>query len=358
MRKTAWLIGVLLCVPAPWARAAEYPAPVQGDCVIRGFSFSAGGTLAELKMHYRTIGLPRRNAAGRVLNAVLVLHGTTGSSAQFLRPEFAGELFGAGQLLDAARYFVILVDNIGHGQSSKPSDGLRAEFPKYGYRDMVAAQYRLLTEGLGVNHLRLVIGTSMGGMHAWLWGEMFPDFADALMPLASLPGQISGRNRLWRRIAIDAIRGDPEWQGGRYTTQPRGLRVAAGMLALVGSNPVLRQQESPTLAAADTWFDDYVNAYARTADANDVLYALEASWDYDPGPALGQIRVPLLAVNSADDLVNPPELGILEREIARVPKGRAVVLPFSAQTRGHGSHTVAALWKPLLAELLAASGGT
>jgi homoserine O-acetyltransferase len=358
VRRTAWLTAFLLCLTSSWALAAEYPPPVQGDFVLQRFSFRAGGAPADLKMHYRTIGQPRKDADGIVRNAVLVLHGTTGSGAQFLRADFAGELFGAGQLLDATKYFIVLVDNIGHGQSSKPSDGLRAQFPKYGYRDMVTAQYRLLTEGLGVNHLRLVMGTSMGGMHTWLWGEMYPAFADALMPLASLPGQISGRNRMWRRIAIDAIRGDPEWQGGRYTTQPRGLRVAAGMLALVGSNPVLRQQESPTLAAADAWFTNYVDTYVRTADANDVLYALEASWDYDPGPALGQIQAPLLAVNFADDLVNPPELGILEREIARVPKGRAVVLPFSGQTRGHGSHTVAPLWKHLLAELMAASGGT
>jgi homoserine O-acetyltransferase len=339
------------------ARAAEYPAPVQGDHVIRDFPFAAGGSLAELRMHYWTLGHPRRDAGGRVVNAVLVLHGTTGSGAQFIRPEFAGELFGAGQLLDATKYFIVIADNIGHGQSSKPSDGLRADFPRYGYRDMVRAQHRLLTEGLGVNHLRLVIGTSMGGMHVWLWGEIYPDFADALMPLASLPGQISGRNRMWRRVAIDAIRNDPAWQGGRYTAQPGGLRTAAGMLALVSSNPVLRQRESPTLAAADRWFTDYVDAYVRTADANDVLYALEASWDYDPAPALERIRAPLLAVNFADDLVNPPELGILEREIVRVPKGRAVVIPFSDSTRGHGSHTIAALWKHLLAELLAASGG-
>jgi homoserine O-acetyltransferase len=357
VRRTAWLIGFLLCVTGSMAAAADYPAPVQGNFVLKNVAFNAGATLPGLNMHYRTIGQPRRDSAGLVRNAVLVLHGTTGSGAQFLRADFAGELFGAGQLLDATKYFIVLVDNIGHGQSGKPSDGLRAQFPKYGYRDMITAQYRLLTEGLGVNHLRLVIGTSMGGMHAWLWGEMYPEFSDALMPLASLPAQISGRNRMWRRIAIDAIRSDPEWQNGGYTSQPRGLRVAAGMLALVGSNPVLRQQESPTLAAADRWFDDYVNNYVRTSDANDVLYALEASWDYDPGPALGQIRVPLMAVNFADDLVNPPELGILEREIARVPKGRAIVVPFGEKTRGHGSHTVAPLWKQYLAELLAASGG-
>ncbi|MCX6551259.1 MAG: alpha/beta fold hydrolase [Acidobacteria bacterium] len=355
MRTATWLTVLLACLVVAPATAAEYPSPVQGDYVVKDFAFSRGGALPGLKMHYRTLGQPRKDASGTVRNAVLVLHGTTGSSAQFLRPDFAGELFGAGQLLDATKYFIVLVDNIGHGQSSKPSDGLRATFPHYGYRDMVTAQYRLLTEGLGVNHLRLVIGTSMGGMHAWLWGEMYPDYVGALMPLASVPAQISGRNRMWRRIAIDAIRTDPAWQGGNYATQPGGLRLAAGVLALVSSNPVLRQQESPTLAAADTWFDNYVSTYVRTADANDVLYALEASWDYDPEPARETIRAPLVAVNSADDLVNPPELGILEREITRVPKGRAVVIPLSGETRGHGSHTVAPLWKPYLAELLRAS---
>ena len=357
MRRTVGLAGLLLGLLASVsvAAAADYPAPTQGDYVIRNFAFSAGGSLAEMKMHYRTLGQPRKDASGVVRNAVLVLHGTTGSGAQFIRPDFAGELFGAGQLFDAATHFIVIVDNIGHGQSSKPSDGLRAAFPNYGYRDMVTAQYRLLTEGLGVNHLRLVVGTSMGGMHAWLWGEMYPTFADALMPLASLPGPISGRNRMWRRIAIDAIRNDPGWKGGNYTTQPLGLATAAGVLALVGSNPVLRQQESPTLRAADAWFDTYVANYVKTADANDVLYALQASWDYDPAPALETIAVPLYAVNFADDLVNPPELGILEREITRVAKGRAVVMPFTKDTRGHGSHTVAPLWKSYLADLLAAS---
>jgi len=337
------------------APAPGYPAPVQGDHVIRNFAFSSGETLPELRMHYRTIGQPRKDAAGVVRNAVLVLHGTTGSGAGFLAPSFAGELFGAGQLLDATKYFLILVDNIGHGGSSRPSDGLRATFPKYGYRDMVTAQHQLLTEGLGVNHLRLVIGTSMGGMHSWLWGEMYPDFMDALMPLASLPTQIAGRNRMWRRIAIDAIRSDPEWQDGNYTAQPRGLRTAAAMLNIMGSNPVLHQAAAPTLAAADRVFDAYVNNYVKTADANNVMYALQASWDYDPGPALEKIRVPLVAVNSADDLINPPELGILEREITRVAKGRAFVVPLSDKTRGHGSHTIAALWKNYLADLLAAT---
>lgn len=346
---------LLLLAGASAGTAAEYPAPVSGDYVFTTFTFASGETLPNVKMHYRTIGQPRRNAAGIVDNAVLVLHGTTGSGAQFIRPDFAGELFGAGQLLDAGAHYIVIPDNIGHGQSSKPSDGLRAAFPRYGYRDMIQAQYRLLTEGLGVGRLRLVIGTSMGGMHAWLWGQMYPAFMDALMPLASLPSQIGGRNRMWRKIAIDAIRTDPEWQGGAYASQPRGLRTAAAMLALVSSNPVLRQAEAPTLKAADAWLTGYLDTYVKTADANDVLYALEASWDYDPAPGLEKIVAPLVAVNFADDLVNPPELGILEREIARVPNGRAVTLPFSEKTRGHGSHTVAPLWKPYLAGLLAGS---
>jgi homoserine O-acetyltransferase len=336
-------------------RAADYPAPAEGDVVFKDFHFRSGETLPELRIHYRTLGKPERDAQGIVRNAVIVMHGTTGSGAQFIRPEFAGELFGPGQLLDATRYYIILPDGIGHGKSSKPSDGLHARFPHYGYVDMVEADYRLLTEGLGVNHLRLVIGTSMGGMHTWLWGELHPEFIDALMPLASLPTQISGRNRVWRRMVIDAIRHDPEWDGGNYTKQPQSLGVAAEMLFFMSSNPIVRQQDMPTLARADGVLDNYVAGYTRTADANDVLYALEASHDYDPAPGLEKIRAPLLALNSADDLINPPELGVLEKEIKRVPKGRAIVLPLSDKTRGHGSHTLAALWKNYLEELMKSS---
>ncbi len=336
--------------------AADYPAPTEGDFVIKDFAFRSGETLPELRIHYRTIGTPRRDAAGRVTNAVLITHGTTGSGAQFLSPNFAPELFGAGQPLDAAQYFIVLPDGIGHGKSSKPSDGLRAKFPRYGYRDMVEAQYRLLTEGLGVNHARLVMGTSMGGMHTWLWGQTYPDFMDALMPLASLPTQIAGRNRAWRRLAIDAIRQDPEWQGGDYTRQPQSLRTGAQMLYLMSSNPVLRQAETPTLAQTDAALDAFVANYLKTGDANDYLYALEASADYDPNPGLERITAPLLAINTADDLINPPELGILEREINRVKHGRAIVFPLTKLTRGHGSHTVAALWKNELLKLLAESG--
>ena len=346
--KVAWLFPVLIAT----SYGADYPAPVEGDYSIRDFKFASGESLPELRIHYRTIGKLEKDSAGRTRNAILITHGTTGSGAQFIRPEFAGELFGKDQPLDATKYFIILPDGIGHGKSSKPSDGLHAKFPRYGYNDMVEAQFRLLSDGLGVNHARLVMGTSMGGMHTWLWGEMHPDFMDALMPLASLPTQISGRNRGWRRMVIDAIRNDPAWKGGDYAAQPPSLRTAAEMLWFMSSNPVLRQKEAPTLAKTDEVLDKFVEQISKADDANDVLYALEASHDYDPGPGLEKILAPLLAINSADDLINPPELGILEREIKRVPHGRAVVIPLSDQTRGHGSHTIAALWKDELVKLL------
>ena len=334
------------------SRAADYLVPVESDLVIRDFAFADGEKMPELRIHYRTIGKPEKGADGHTRNAVLITHGTTGSGAQFIRPEFAGELFGAGQTLDASKFFIVLPDGIGHGKSSKPSDGLHAKFPRYGYRDMVDAQYRLLTDGLGIDHARLVMGTSMGGMHTWLWGELHPDFMDALMPLASLPTQISGRNRAWRRLVIDAIRNDPAWNDGEYKAQPPSLRTAAEILWFMSSNPLLRQAEGPTLAKTDEALDTFVGNYLKTSDANDVLYAIEASRDYDPGAALEKIHAPLVAINFADDLINPPELGILEREIRRVSKGRAVVIPLSEKTRGHGSHTIASLWKVELEKLL------
>jgi homoserine O-acetyltransferase len=337
------------------ARAADYPPPTEGDYTIHDFKFASGETLPELRIHYRTLGKIDKDGQGKTRNAVLIMHGTTGSGAQFIRPEFAGELFGKDQPLDATKFFIVLPDGIGHGKSSKPSDGLHAKFPRYGYLDMVEAQYRLLIDGLGVNHARLIMGTSMGGMHTWVWGESHPEFMDALMPLASLPSQISGRNRAWRRIIIDAIRNDPAWTGGEYPAaagQPPSLRTAAEMLWFMSSNPVLRQKEAPTLAKTDEVLDKFVEQIVKADDANDVLYALEASHDYDPGPNLEKIRAPLLAINSADDLINPPELGILEREIKRVPHGRAIVIPLSDKTRGHGSHTIAALWKDELVQLL------
>ena len=337
--------------------AADYPTPTEGEYTIRDFKFQSGETLPELRLHYRTLGAPQKDAQGKTTNAVLIMHGTTGSGAQFIRLEFAGELFGKDQPLDATKYFIVLPDGIGHGKSSKPSDGMHAKFPHYGYLDMVEADYRLLTEGLGVNHARLVMGTSMGGMHTWLWGELHPDFMDALMPLASLPTQISGRNRGWRRIIIDAIRNDPVWNSGEYKTQPPSLHTAAQILWFMSSNPVLRQKEAPTLVKTDEALDKFVEQIVKADDANDVLCAVEASHDYDPSPNLEKIRAPLLAINSADDLINPPELGILEREIQRVPHGRAVVIPMSDKTRGHGSHTIAALWKDELMKLLSESQG-
>ena len=353
MNSTIRIFALLLSIlAASFASAADYPAPTEADYTIRDFKFTSGETLPELRLHYRTLGKPEKDAQGRTTNAVLIMHGTTGSGAQFIRPEFAGELFGKDQLLDATKFFIVLPDGIGHGKSSEPSDAMHAKFPRYGYVDMVEAQYRLLTEGLGVDHTRLVMGTSMGGMHTWLWGELHPEFMDALMPLASLPTQISGRNRVWRRMVIDAIRNDPAWSGGDYKTQPPSLRTAAEMLWFMSSNPVLRQKDAPTLTKTDEVLDKFVEQIVKTDDANDVLYALDASHDYDPGPNLEKIQAPLLAINFADDLINPPELGILEREIKQVPHGRAIVIPFSDKTRGHGSHTLAALWKDQLADLL------
>jgi homoserine O-acetyltransferase len=338
------------------ANAADYPKPVEADVVLKNFLFATGETL-DLKVHYRTIGRPGRDKAGNVQNAVLILHGTTGSGAQFVVDPFAGELFGEGQPLDAGRYYLILPDAIGHGKSSKPSDGLRAKFPRYGYEDMIRAQHRLLTEGLNVNHLRLVMGTSMGGMHTWLWGQKYPEFMDALLPLACLPTQISGRNRLWRNLAAGAIRTDPEWKAGEYIAQPHGLRLAAEVLQLMSSSSVVRQRQGPTARAADAAFAKELAGLLARLDANDTLYAVESSRDYDPGPGLEKIRAPLLAINFADDLINPPELGILEREIQRVKRGQAIVIPASQETVGHGTHTKAAVWKEHLKKLMKETEG-
>jgi homoserine O-acetyltransferase len=344
--------SVTFALPAVLA-AADCPEPKEGDFVLRDFRFTTGETLPELRIHYRTIGAPRKGSRGAISNAVLILHGTTGSGANFLRPEFAGELFGKDQPLDGSRYYIVLADGIGHGGSSKPSDGLRARFPRYGYNDMIEAQRRLLVDGLHVDHLRLVLGTSMGGMHTWLWGELQPEFMDALLPLASLPTEISGRNRVWRRIVSDAIRNDPAWQNGNYKDQPPSLRTAGEMVYFMSSNPVVRQREAPTRAAADRLLDESVTAAFRRMDANDALYAIESSADYDPGPGLEKIQAELLAINFEDDLINPPELGVLERQVGRVPRGKAIVVPRSDRTRGHGTHTLAAVWKAHLIDLLA-----
>ncbi len=334
---------------------ALYPEPTPGDFVIHDFRLENGERLAELSIHYVTLGRPSRDPSGRVTNAVLVLHGTGGSSQQFLTDTFAGVLFGPGQLLDASRFYLILPDGIGTGKSSRPSEGLHASFPHYCYHDMIEAQYQLLTRGLGVDHLRLVMGTSMGGMHTWLWGELHPDFMDALLPLASNPVEIAGRNRMLRRMILDAIRTDPEWKGGEYTAQPRGLYQAMDVMLFMVSSPLQWQRDYPTREAADRFLEEQVRTRASRTDANDLLYQFDASRDYDPKPRLPEIRAPLLAINSADDQVNPPELGILEREIRNVPRGQAVVLPISDATRGHGTHSLPVIWQGYLAALLAQS---
>ncbi len=348
-------LGLLILTLAAQVRPDDNPAPVQGDFVISNFRFDDGEELAELKIHYRTIGDPVRDSAGVVRNAILVLHGTGGAGNQFLSPQFAGVLFGPGQLLDASRYFIILPDNIGHGGSSKPSDGLHARFPHYCYHDMVRAQHRLLVEKLRVNHLRLVMGTSMGGMHTWLWGETYPDFVDALMPLASLPVEIAGRNRMARRMVLDSIRNDPEWNNGEYRSQPRGLTCAIYALIFMTSSPRQWQKMYPTRMVADSFFDATVRARLQQTDANNMLYQFDSSRDYDPAPGLEKIQAPLTAINSADDQVNPPELGIMEKEIRRVKRGRYILIPISDETRGHGTHSLPAIWKDYLSELLSES---
>ena len=327
--------------------------PMQGDFLLRDFRFQSGERLRELRLHYTTLGTLARDEAGVARNAVLLLHGTGGTEQGFLREQFAGVLFGPGQLLDATRSFLIFPDGIGHGGSSKPSDGLRARFPRYTYDDMVQAQHRLLTEMLGIDHLRLVMGTSMGGMQTWLWGQRYPRFMDALMPLASLPAAISGRNRMMRRMILDAIRGDPGWRGGEYASQPHSLTSAIYTLIFMTTSPARLHEQAPTRATADALFDELVQGYLAQLDANDLLYQVDASRDYDPAPHLERIVAPLLAVNFADDQVNPPELGILEQAITRVARGRAVVLPASEATSGHRTHSLPIVWQHLLAELLA-----
>ena len=319
------------------------------------FSSNPVGSLPELKLHYSTYGTPVRDAKGQVTNAVMVLHGTGGSGHQFVNDRFAGVLFGAGQLLDASHYYIILPDAIGHGQSSKPSDGLRARFPHYEYDDMVRAQYLLLTEGLKVDHLRLLMGTSMGCMHSWIWLEEHPDFMDAAMPLACLPVQIAGRNRMFRKMIMDSIQQAPDWNHGDYKQQPHGLQGALNILLIMGSSPLQMQEHYPTRDQADADLSEFIVSRMAATDANDLLYAVDSSRNYDPSANLEKITAPVMFVNSADDQINPPELGIAEKEIKLVKKGRFVLLPISDQTRGHGTHTQAAVWKQYLAELLAAS---
>ena len=317
---------------------------VEADYVIREFGFGSGEKLAELKIHYVTLGNPQNHA-------VLMLHGTTGSGAGLVGP--MSSLFAPGELLDTSKYYVIFPDGIGHGKSSKPSDGMGMSFPKYTYNDMVQAQYRLLTEGLKVRELKLVMGTSMGCMHAWVWGTRYPGFAEALVPLACAPTAIAGRNRMIRKLIIDAIQTDPDWKEGKYTSPPlRGMRSAMGFLYMMSSAPLVQHRQAPTRAASDSVIMAYVDRQARAMDANDVIYAFEASRDYDPSPALQSVNVPVLHINSADDFVNPPELAFVEQLVKRAPKATFVLIPISDSTRGHGTHSRPSVWHDHLAAFL------
>jgi homoserine O-acetyltransferase len=327
-------------------------AVVEGDYVAHDFKFKSGEQLPELRLHYRSLGKLARDAQGRATNAVLILHGTGGSGQQFLQPQFAGELFGAGQLLDVSRYFIILPDGIGHGKSSKPSDGMHAHFPAYDYDDMVAAQHLLVSEGLHIEHLRLIMGTSMGCMHSFVWAETYAEFVDAYMPMACQPVQIAGRNRVWRKMLMDAIREDPAWMGGDYKDEPaEGLRAAEDMLVIAGSAPLVMQKMLPTRDAADKYVAES-DKRAGALDANDLLYQVNASRNYDPSPQLEKITAAIMWVNSADDFINPPELGIAEKESKRLKNGTFVLLPISEKTHGHGTHTWAVAWDEYLKRLL------
>lgn len=344
-------LACLLIVRHGSAQSA-YPVPVEGDFVARNVRFDSGEVAPEMRLHYRTIGQPRQDADGVVRNAVLILHGTGGSGRGFVSDGYAGRLFGPGQLLDAGRYFILLPDNVGHGDSSKPSDGLRMRFPRYRYTDMVRLQHRLVTEHFGLSHLRLVMGTSMGAMQAWMWGYMFPTFADGLVPLASNPVAIAGRNRVWRKLLVDAIVTDPTWQDGNYTTPPRGMASALGFLLMATSVPLQWQKDQPTAAAADAWLADQIATRLKTTDANDTIYHFRASEDYDPSAHLSEITAPLLAINSADDFVNPPELPMMQALIGKVKKATFVLVPISDETRGHGTHSRPQVFGPHLAEFL------
>ena len=322
--------------------------------IIRDFAFRSGERLPELRMQYTTLGTPRRDASGRIDNAVMVLHGTGGTGKQFLQPQFADELYGPGAPLDLATTFVILPDSVGHGGSSKPSDGLRMRFPKYDYDDMVEAQRRLLVEGLGVTKLRLILGTSMGCMHAFVWGTRQPGFAERLAPFACNAVAIAGRNRMWRQMGIDAIKGDPAWRGGDYTTQPLpGMRTISNLTLIAGTNPVALQAQFPTRGASEAYLREAeARVAARGGDANDTLFQFDSSRNYDPSPLLARIAVPVLWINSADDFINPPELGLAEAAVGRMPRARFVLIPASPETKGHGTHTWARFWRADLARLL------
>jgi homoserine O-acetyltransferase/O-succinyltransferase len=371
-RKLAILASLFFLSGGMWLRAATRTAaqnaqankenpkqivaelhPEEGDYIAHDFRFDSGQTMPELRLHYITLGHAERDAKGQVTNAVLFLHGTGGTGRGFLSPNFAGVLFGPGELLDANKYFIILTDDVGHGHSSKPSDGLRAKFPEYNYDDMVRGEHLVVTEGLHVDHLRLVGGTSMGCMHTWLWAENYPDFMDAALPLACLPIQISGRNRMIRRMLMDSIRDDPAWDDGNYTKEPQcGLRGALNLLFVLVSCPLCEQKQFPTQQLADEAAERYMTRELAVTDADDMLYAFNSSRDYDPSSKLSTIKTWVMAINSADDQVNPPELNIVPGEIKKVRHGTFVLLPISDKTRGHGTHSLPAVWKQYLVKLL------
>lgn len=342
----------LLACTCAMACAADYPAPQEADFVVKDFQFKSGERMPEISIHYYTFGAPRKDASGKVVNAVLLLHSTGGSARQYFNANFAGVLFSPGGVLDATKYFIIVPDNIGHGKSTKPSDGLHMRFPHYEYDDMIELQYRLVTQGLGIDHLRLVFGASMGGMHTWLWGEQHPDMMDALLPLASQPIEIAGRNRMWRRTVMDVIRNDPQWNNGEYKSQPSGLGAAVEVLLIAGQNTERSQKDMPTREKTDTYLEDQLAARLKTTDANDLLYYVDSSRNYNPEPQLEKITAPLTAINSADDFINPPELKVIDKDIVRVKKGKYVLIPQTEETRGHGTHTWPVFWQEHLVALL------
>lgn len=333
---------------------AEVASPAEADTVFANFTFANGERLPELKIHYTTLGTPKRDAKGNVTNAVMILHGTGGTGHQFFQPQFAGELFGPGQVLDTSKYLVILPDNIGHGKSTKPSDGLRMAFPKYDYADMIAAQHRLVTEKLGVKRLKLILGTSMGCMHAFMWGTTYPDAVEKLAPFACLPVEIAGQNRMWRKLSMDAIKADPTWNNGNYTAPPlSGLRTAASLNLIAGANPLALQAQYPTRAAAEAFTDEAFARIVTRNDANDIIYQLDSSRNYNPWPTLESIKAPTLWINSADDFINPSNYGITETAVKRMPTTKFILIPASKETKGHGTHSWAKFWKDELAKLLA-----
>ncbi|HQS11481.1 MAG: hypothetical protein B7Y62_06490 [Sphingomonadales bacterium 35-56-22] len=353
MRK--FLIASLALLSAIHTPAkAEVASPAEADTVFANFTFANGERLPELKIHYTTLGTPKRDAKGNVTNAVMILHGTGGTGHQFFQPQFAGELFDPGQVLDTTKYFIILPDNIGHGKSTKPSDGLRMAFPKYDYADMIAAQHRLVTEKLGVKRLKLILGTSMGCMHAFMWGATYPDAVEKLAPFACLPVEIAGQNRMWRKLSMDAIKADPTWNNGNYTAPPlAGLRTAASLNLIAGANPLALQAQYPTRAAAEAFTDEAFARIVTRNDANDIIYQLDSSRNYNPWPTLESIKAPTLWINSADDFINPPNYGITETAMKRMPTTKFILIPASTETKGHGTHSWAKFWKEELAKLLA-----